>query len=139
MQRVLSDETDPISAAVIVAAVEVHRRLGPGLLESAYAECLAREMTYRRVPYRREVPLRLEYRGDSVDVVAYRMDFVVDDTLVVELKAQERIIPLYQSQLLTYLRLGRYTRGLLLNFGAARLAEGIKRVVNGWSPANPAR
>ena len=139
MQRTLNEHTDPVSNAVIVASIEVHRRLGPGLLESAYAECLAREMTRRRIKFRRQVPLFLEYRGDLMAVAAYRMDFVVEDEVVVEVKSQAQLLPLHRSQLLTYLRLGRYTRGLLLNFGCARLADGIKRVVNGWESDSRSR
>ncbi|HYV97747.1 MAG TPA: GxxExxY protein [Gemmatimonadaceae bacterium] len=123
---------DAITESVIAAAIEVHRALGPGLLESAYKECLALEFVARGILFKREQPLEIVYKSTHVPVAAYRLDFVVDNRVVIEIKAQERLIPLYQAQLLTYLRIGKYSRGLLLNFGATRLADGIKRVVNGW-------
>lgn len=137
MNRRLTASTDVVTDSIIGAALEVHRRLGPGLLESAYTECLCRELAWRGVPYRREIPLALSYRGVEVPIAAYRIDLLVADAVVVEVKAQERLIPLYQAQVLTYLRLGSYSRGLLINFGTQRLADGIKRIVNGWVERDP--
>ena len=118
--------------AIIGAAIEVHRALGPGLLESAYEECFAIELSARDLPFVRQLPLEIIYRETRLTTRTYRLDFVVDSDVVIEIKAQERLIPLHTAQLLTYLRLGGYSRGLLLNFGAARLGDGIKRVVSGW-------
>jgi GxxExxY protein len=127
----MSSEKDRESEAIIAAAIEVHRILGPGLLESAYKECLAMEFTERGIPFEREVPIPVVYKGIRLPVAAYRMDFVVYG-IAVEIKAQETVIPLHRSQLLTYIRLGEYGRGLLLNFGATRLVDGLSRVANGW-------
>ena len=132
-----SDESDPESEVIIAAAIEVHRNLGPGLLESAYQECLALELSERRIPFEREVPVCIFYKGVRFPVAAYRIDFVVFGRIAVELKAQELLIPIHRSQLLTHIRLGGYRRGLLLNFGCARLVDGIRRVSNGWH-AEPA-
>jgi GxxExxY protein len=92
-----------ISHAVIGAAIEVHRQLGPGLLESAYRECLAREFTLRGIPFEREKPIRLEYKGIVLEA-GYRLDFLVADRVVVELKAIDALAPVHDAQLMTYLR-----------------------------------
>jgi GxxExxY protein len=129
----MSPEKDRDSDAIIAAAVEVHRNLGPGLLESAYKECLTMEFAQRAIPFRREVALPVVYKGVRLHVAAYRIDFVVYESVAVEVKAQELIVPVHRSQLLTYIRLGNYSRGLLLNFGVARLIDGVRRVANGWN------
>jgi GxxExxY protein len=126
-------ERDPLTEKVIAAAVRVHSVLGSGLLESAYQECLGIEMSQRGIPFVRQKPLEIIYSGVHVSDRTYRLDFVVDDDVVIEIKAQERLIPVYTAQLLSYLRLGGYSRGLLLNFGAPRMVDGVKRVVNGWN------
>jgi GxxExxY protein len=126
-----SDQRDRESDAIIAAAIEVHRYLGPGLLESAYQACLAVELADRGIPFEREAPIFVVYKGVRLPVAAYRVDFLVYG-IAVEIKAQEVVIPLHRSQLLTYIRLGEYSRGLLLNFGAARLVDGATRVANGW-------
>ena len=100
-------------------------------MESAYAECLAIELHEAGLPFQREVPLRMRYRGRDVPV-HYKLDLVVAGSVVVEVKSVERLMPLHRAQLLTYLRLGNYSRGLLVNFGMVRLQQGIQRVVNGW-------
>jgi GxxExxY protein len=128
-----NDARDQETRAVIRAALEVHKRLGPGLLESAYVECLARELSLWRIPFEREVPLEIWYRSAPV-AVRYRLDLVVRGDIVVEAKSLERLLPVHPAQLLTYLRLGGYSRGLLINFNVPRLSDGIRRVVNGWSP-----
>ena len=110
--------------------MEVHRNLGPGLLESAYEECLCRELSLRNIPYARQVALPLEYKGMNVDC-AYRIDVLVDDCLVLEIKATSRIEPVHEAQLLTYLRLKRVWLGLLINFNVPVLKDGLKRLVNG--------
>jgi GxxExxY protein len=129
MPRIFEDE---LTERIIAAAIHVHQTLGAGLLESAYEECFAVELSVREIPFVRQRPLEVIYRDTRLSTRAYRLDFVVDSAVVIEIKAQERLIPLHRAQLLTYLRLGGYSRGLLLNFGAARMADGIKRVVSGW-------
>jgi GxxExxY protein len=129
----VTQKTDAATETILAAAIEVHRSLGPGLLESAYDDCLAIELTQRAVPFLRQVPLLIVYKSVRLTHRVYRMDFVVDSAVVVEIKAQERMSEIGPSQLLTYLRLGGYSRGLLLNFGARRLVDGIERVVNNWS------
>jgi GxxExxY protein len=127
----LNSRSDPVTDAIIACALRVHRALGPGLLESAYAECLAIELSESGLSFQREVPLLVRYREQLVSV-RYRLDLIVESSVVVEVKSLERLIPLHRAQLLTYLRLGDYSRGLLINFGALRLVDGIQRVVNGW-------
>ena len=119
-----------VTEAIIGAAIEVHRTLGPGLLESAYQECLAREMTLRQIPFEREKPLPLEYKGAKLDC-GYRLDFLIAEMVVVEVKAVDSLLPISQAQLLTYLKLGGWKVGLIINFHAPLLKEGIKRLVLG--------
>ena len=116
--------------AIIGAAIEVHRTLGPGLLESAYQECLARELTLRQIAFEREKPLPLEYKGVKLDC-GYRLDFLIAEMVVVEVKAADSLPPISQAQLLTYLKLGGWKVGLIINFHAPLLKEGIKRLVLG--------
>jgi GxxExxY protein len=117
-----------LTARVIGAAIEVHRALGPGLLESAYQECLCRELVLRRVPFVRQFPLRAEYKGIRLDC-SYRLDLLVESSLVVEIKSISAIEPVHEAQLLTYMRLGGWHVGILLNFNVARLKDGICRLV----------
>jgi GxxExxY protein len=121
-------ELQRLTGAVLGAAIEVHRQLGPGLLESSYLACLAAELLDRRIPYRAQVPLALNYRGRPVGC-AYRMDLVVADRLLVEAKAVEEFHPLHTAQVLTYLRLSGLHLALLINFNAIRLTDGIRRIV----------
>ena len=116
-----------VTREIIGAAIEVHRALGPGLLESAYQECLSRELTLRSIPFLREVSLPVFYKGAKVDC-AYRIDFVVDE-VVVEIKSVSGIDPIHEAQLLTYMRLGRWNLGLLINFNVPVLARGIRRLI----------
>jgi GxxExxY protein len=118
---------DPLSEAVIGAAVEIHRVLGPGLLESAYAKCLAHELSLRQIGFEREVPLPLTYKGINLEC-GYRLDFVVEGALVLEVKAVTALLPVHEAQLLTYLRLTGVETGLLLNFHVPVLTRGIKRM-----------
>jgi GxxExxY protein len=115
---------------VIGAAIEVHRHLGPGLLESAYEECLCHELKLRNVPFECQMPLQMEYKGHLLDC-AYRLDLVVDKLVIVELKSVEKIEGVHEAQLLTYLRLSRRWLGLLINFNVEVLKDGIKRRVRG--------
>ncbi len=117
-----------LSFDVIGAAIEVHRRLGPGLLESVYERCLARELQLRGVPYQREVAVPVVYRGEPIGC-GYRVDFVIDECLLLELKAGAAIAPIRQAQLLTYLRLKRLPLGLIINFNVRMLRSGIRRLI----------
>ena len=113
---------------IIGAAIEVHRILGPGLLESVYENCLAREFNLRNIPFEIEKPLPVEYKGTSVDC-GFRLDFLVDQKVVVELKAVDKIDPVHEAQLLTYLRLTGCKIGLIINFNVPILIKGIRRRV----------
>src|SRR5262249_48819308 len=121
-------EDDPLTRSVIGAAIEVHRTLGPGLLESAYQECLCCELGLRGIEHLKQVDLPVAYKGLQIDC-GYRMDIVIPGRLVVELKAVAALHPVHQAQLLTYLRLSGIRYGLLLNFNVPILTEGIKRMV----------
>ena len=124
-------ELNEITSAVIDAAIEVHRRLGPGLLESSYRECLCRELLLRSIPFEREKPLLLEYKGIHLGC-GYRLDIVVADSVVVEVKSVEALAPIHDAQLLTYLRIGGWRVGLLVNFNVAVLKSGIHRRILGF-------
>lgn len=119
-----------ITEAIIGGAIEVHRALGPGLLESAYEECLARELELRHMSFERQKPLQLKYKGATLDC-GYRVDFLVAGEIVIEVKAVDALIPIHEAQLLTYLKLGGWKVGLLVNFHAPLLKKGIKRLVLG--------
>jgi len=119
---------EALTAQIIGAAIEVHRRVGPGLLESAYQACLARELSLRNVPFEREVSLPIEYEGIQVDC-SYRLDFVVAGKVVIELKPVDALQKVHEAQLLTYLRLSGLRVGLLINFNVALLKEGIRLVL----------
>ena len=113
---------------IIGAAIEVHRNLGPGLLESIYEVCLCNELSERGVPFQRQVSLPVKYKGKTLDA-GLRIDLLVQDKVVVELKSVERILPVHESQVITYLKLTGRKVGLLLNFNVRRMADGIKRLV----------
>jgi GxxExxY protein len=117
-----------ITHAIIGAAIEVHRTLGPGLLESAYEECLAHELSQRAIPFERQRPLPLEYKAVRLDC-GYRLDLLVAGLVVVEIKSVEALQPIHDAQLLTYLRLGGWSTGLLINFNVVVLKDGIRRRV----------
>jgi GxxExxY protein len=124
-------ELNRISELIIGAAVTVHRRIGPGCLESAYAPCLALELHKRGLEFRTKVPLALEY-DELVIPRAYELDFEVGGLVIAELKALAVVGHRERRQLQTYLELGGYPLGLILNFGATRMVDGIKRVVNNF-------
>ena len=111
------------------AAIEVHRTLGPGLLESAYESAFCRELFLRGIPFARQVPLQLTYKGETIDC-GFRIDVLVDRRVVVELKAVERTLPIHEAQLLTYLKLSGHQVGLILNFHVLAMKDGICRMVN---------
>ena len=117
-----------LTEKIIGAAIEVHRALGPGLLESIYQTCLAHEMALRGLHFEKEKPLPVEYKGVKLES-GYRLDFVVDGKVVVELKAVDSIHDVHKAQLLTYLKLTGCKVGLLLNFNSAVLKDGIERLV----------
>jgi GxxExxY protein len=119
---------EELTRRIIGAAIEVHRSLGPGLLETAYQACLAREFTIRGIAHEREVPLPVAYKGIDVEC-GYRLDFLIEKKVVVELKAVERLLPIHEAQLLTYLRLSGAPVGLLINFNVPVLKDGIVRRV----------
>ncbi len=120
---------DPLSQKVIGAAIEVHRALGPGLLESAYEVCLCLELTKAGVTFKRQVEMPVSYKGKRIDC-GYRADLIIEGTLLVELKSVDRLLPIHQAQLLTYLKLSGIRTGLLINFNSKVLKDGIKRLVN---------
>jgi GxxExxY protein len=121
-------ERDPISSSVIGAAIEVHRILGPGLLESAYEECLCHEVSLRGIAFERQLALPVNYKGVKLDC-GYRLDIVLPGKLVIEVKAVEALAPIHDAQLLTYLKLAGIRTGLLLNFNVPLLRDGIRRLV----------
>lgn len=122
-------DIDAITSEIIGGAIRVHSWLGPGLLEHAYRACLAQELVDRGLSVRVEVPVPLQYRGVRIDI-GYRIDLLVNDLVLVELKAIERVLPLHEAQALSYLRLGGLPVGLLINFNVLRLRDGIRRIVN---------
>jgi GxxExxY protein len=122
---------DELSHEIIGAGIEVHRTLGPGLLESVYETCLEAELTRRGISCRRQVTLPVTYRGLLI-AEAFRLDLLVADAIVVEIKAVESIKPVHRAQLLTYLRLTGHCLGLLMNFQEKTLSNGIRRLVNGF-------
>lgn len=121
----------PLSDHVIGAAIEVHRAIGPGLLESAYDQCLAYELASRGVGFRRQIPLPVIYKGVSISC-GYRVDYIIENEVLVELKAADRLLAIHHAQVLTYLRLLKLRRALLINFNVPRLVDGVKSVLNGW-------
>ena len=121
MQDLLSDK-------VIGCAIEVHKTVGPGLLEAAYEACLLKELEDAGLSVKTQVPLELDYKGTSIDC-AYRADMVVENELLIELKAVKELLPIHQAQILTYLKISGLRTGLLMNFNAILLKDGLKRVV----------
>ena len=117
-----------LTEAIIGAAIEVHRALGPGLLESAYEQCLCHELSLQGMEFRRQVELPVRYKAVQLDC-GYRIDVLVEDRVVVELKAVERLLPIHEAQLMTYLKLSGHSVGLLLNFQVPVLKDGLKRIV----------
>ena len=119
---------DAYSRQIIGAAIEVHRRLGPGLLESAYETCLAHEFSLRGIPFERQKVLPVHYKGEQLDC-GYRLDLIVGGLVVVEIKAVEELAPIHIAQVLTYLKLAGCRLGLLMNFNQVLMRDGIQRVV----------
>ena len=123
------DSLNIITGQIIKAAIEVHGNLGPGLLESSYEGCLIHELLDSGVNARSQVSLPLQYKGKSIDV-GYRVDLLVEDQIIVELKSVEKILPIHSAQILTYLKLSGLKLGLLINFNTVRIKEGIQRFIN---------
>jgi len=117
-----------LTEAIIGAAIEVHRALGPGLLESAYEQCLCHELSLQNLEFRRQVELPVRYKSVQLDC-GYRIDVLVEERVVVELKSVERLLPIHEAQLMTYLKLSGRSVGLLLNFQVPVLKDGLKRIV----------
>ncbi|MFC1812261.1 GxxExxY protein [Thermodesulfobacteriota bacterium] len=122
-------EINKLTGQVIGAAIEVHKAIGPGLLESTYEECLCHELKLRKISFKRQVPLPIKYKGVNLDC-GYRMDLVVEGAVILELKSCESIDPIHKAQLLTYLKLSGLSVGLLMNFNVTVMKDGIIRVVN---------
>jgi len=127
-------ELDDITAAIVDASMQIHKELGPGLLESVYEAVLARALERRGLQVERQKTIRFEYDGMVFDE-GFRLDLLVSQKVIVELKSVENLAPVHGKQLLTYLRLMNLTVGLLINFGAATLKAGLRRVVNNLDPA----
>jgi GxxExxY protein len=125
------EELNRITKSISGAAVEIHKNLGPGLLESAYEACLAFELADRGIQVERQKPLPLKYKGVNLDC-GYWLDILVDGKVIVEIKAVEKLIPLYEAQLLSYLKLSQCKVGLLVNFNVQKLTDGIIRLVNNF-------
>ncbi|KXK10762.1 MAG: hypothetical protein UZ14_CFX002003149 [Chloroflexi bacterium OLB14] len=123
-------EINKTTESIIGAAIEVHKHLGPGLLESAYEECLCHELNLRNIPFQRQVPLPVVYKGTKLDC-GYRIDILANNEVVVELKSIEAIMPIHEAQTLTYMKLGNWKVGLILNFNVPILVKGVKRLVLG--------
>lgn len=129
VERLTERRLNELSGIIVDSSIEVHKNLGPGLLESAYETCLAFELRSRGLAVRTQVALPILYKGVRLDA-AYRIDLLVEDGLVIELKTVQRMLPVHEAQLLTQLRLGGYRLGLLLNFYVPVMRDGIRRIVN---------
>ena len=125
-------ELNKVTGEIVSSAIKVHAALGPGLLESAYRTCLGHELLHRQLRVQTEVVQPISYDGLILDA-GYRLDLLVNDAVIVELKVVEKLLPVHHSQLLSYLRLSRRPVGLLINFNTWRLTDGIKRVVNSFN------
>jgi GxxExxY protein len=120
--------TNQLSDLTIGAAIEVHRHLGPGLLESSYHTCLCRELSLRNISYQSQAPLSINYKGVRIEK-GYVIDFLIEESLIVEIKSVEKLLPIHSAQLMTYMRLQGISSGLLMNFNVHLLPHGIKRIL----------
>ncbi len=132
-KRPYNADDDPLTYQIIGCAMRVHKQLGPGLMESAYEECLERELVKSRLTVQRQPRIGISYEGSILDK-EYRPDFIVNGEVVVELKSVAAFLPVHQAQLLTYLKLSQIERGLLINFNVALLKTGIKRLIMTKAP-----
>jgi GxxExxY protein len=124
----MSMEFDDLSNRVLGCAIEVHRELGPGLLESTYEQCLAYELIQAKIPFKIQQPISVAYKQIKLDC-GYRVDLLVDDRLIIELKSVEQLLKIHEAQVLTYMKLANVRIGLLINFNVQMLKKGIKRFV----------
>ena len=122
-------DLNQLTGEIIGAAIEVHKTLGPGLLESAYEECFCRELELKKIPYERQKELPIEYKGVRLNC-GYRLDVIVSNKVILEIKSCESILPIHEAQLLTYLKLTGIKIGILINFNVPMLKDGIKRIAN---------
>jgi len=136
MPRVSWSAENELTDRIIGAAIEVHRHLGPGLLEAVYEECLCYELSQMGLRFNRQVHLPINYKGIKFES-AYKMDLVVEDAIVIEIKAIEELLPVHAAQLLTYLKSSNKRVGLLLNFNVPILKSGLKRIVNHYAGPQP--
>ncbi|MBC8402060.1 MAG: GxxExxY protein [Candidatus Marinimicrobia bacterium] len=125
------NDLNQISGSIIAAAINVHRELGPGLLESAYEACLVYELSLQSLKVEQQKPLPVKYKTVELDC-AYRLDLLVNNSVIVEIKAVEKLLPIHSAQLLSYLRLSNCPLGLLINFNSVLLKDGLKRIVNNF-------
>ncbi len=125
------ENLNKLSGIVLDCSIEVHRNLGPGLLESVYEVCLCKELSLKGIKFQRQVLLPVNYKGEKLDA-DYRIDVLVEDEIIIELKSVEQINQVYEAQLLTYLKLADKKLGLLINFNVPRLIDGFKRMLNGY-------
>lgn len=125
------EQLNKLSGIILDCSIEVHRNLGPGLLESVYEVCLCKELKLRGVKYLKQVFLPVKYKGENLDA-DYRIDILVEDEIIVEIKSCETLHPVYIAQVLTYLKLSDKKLGILVNFNVPKLVEGYKRIINGY-------
>ena len=130
------NQINQLTEQIIGAAIEVHREKGPGLLESAYESCLARELSLRGIQFVRQVPVPLTYKGVVIEI-AFRADMVVQNSVLIELKAVETVLPVHKAQVLSYVRETGHHVGLLINFHVVKLVDGVTRLVNARPPHTP--
>jgi GxxExxY protein len=123
------DRLNRLTGSILGCAIEVHRTLGPGLLESIYATCLQVELAAHNLRFRVQQPVPVVYKGALVDAT-YRLDLVVEDVVVVEIKSVDTILPVHKAQVLTYLRVSGHPAGLLINFNVSKLTDGVRRLIN---------
>jgi GxxExxY protein len=126
---VIPQEIEKLTTLAVDAAFVVHSELGPGLLESAYQACFAHELELRGVAYQKELPVPLTYKGKRIEV-GFRADVVIEQKLLIELKAVEQVLPIHKAQVITYLKLMHFPLGLLNNFNEILIKDGIQRVLN---------
>jgi GxxExxY protein len=125
------EQINKLSGIILDCSIEVHRNLGPGLLESVYEVCLCKELSLKGITFQRQVLLPVNYKGEKLDA-DYRIDILVEDEIIIELKSVEQMNPVYDAQLLTYLKLADKKLGLLINFNVPKLIDGFKRMLNGY-------
>lgn len=131
----MEQDINKTTETIIGKAIEVHRHLGPGLLESAYESCLLYELLQEGMTVEQQKPLPVHYKGIDLDC-AYRLDLLVENSIIVEMKAVEKLLPIHKAQLLSYLKLSGLSLGLLINFNVEILRNGIQRVVNNYNPSS---